>query len=284
MTVKGEVGENPLVPNAKLRVLYETMLKARRLEEAVAKSAKGPRRKSASIRGEEAVRASSVLQLGADDLVSDGAPTPGMGLILGGEPAALLKEFSTSKAEAAKISRLLPAIDETEQRVEMALGSALALKAQQRQGVVTVFLPYGSLSDAAYRKVLKPAAKFELPVIFVVLPRATASKGDGEAVISRVAGKSGVPGIPVDAADSVALYRVVQESLGRARSGDGPVLIECIRWKTSGAKASSTASDPINHLQSFLAGRKIATSAWFKKAESAASRQLFKKQRASNSK
>lgn len=276
----GEAGENPLVPNAKLRTLYTTMLEARRLEEAVAARTKSTRRKPASIRGQEAVRSSSILQLGNDDLVSDTPPTPGMALILGADPVETLKAFSATKPQPPKLSRLLPFVDETEQRVELALGSALALKAQQRQGVVAVFIPHNSLSHAAYRRLLKPAAKFELPVIFIVLPRTT-GKGDSEAVIARVAGRSGVPGIPVDAADSVALYRVVQESLGRTRGGDGPVLIECIRWKTTGMKTSALPSDPIDHLQNFMTGRKIATPGWFKTAESAAARRLKRKRKAS---
>lgn len=276
----GEAGENPLVPNATLRALYATMLEARRLEEAVAARTKGARKKPASIRGQEAVRASSILQLGDDDLVSDGLLSPGMALILGADPVETLEAFTTSKAQPPKIARLLPAVEETEQRVEFALGSALALKAQQRQGVVAVFIPHGSLSHTAYRRLLKPAAQLELPVIFIVLPRST-GRGDIEAVMARVAGKSGVPGIPVDAADSVALYRVVQESLGRTRGGDGPVLIECIRWKEAGAKASVSPSDPMDHLQSFMTGRKIATPVWFKTAESKAARRLKRKRKAS---
>ena len=277
---RGEAGENPLVPNAKLRALYATMLEARRLEEAVAARTRGTRKKPASIRGQEAVRASSLLQLGEDDLVSDTSPTPGMALIMGADPIETLKTFSASKAQPPKLSRLLPAVEEIEQRMELALGSALALKAQQRQGVVAVFIPHGSLSHAAYRRLLKPAAKLELPAIFIVLPRST-GKGDSEAVIARVSGRSGVPGIPVDAADSVALYRVVQESLGRTRGGDGPVLIECIRWKETGPKVSASPSDPIDHLQIFMTGRKIATPGWFKKAESKAARRLQRKRKAS---
>jgi len=203
-----------------------------------------------------------------------------MGLMLGAASTELLKAFTSAKAALPQIDRLLHTIDDVEQRLELALGSALALKAQKKQGVVAVFIAHGSLTPTAYRRLLKPAAKFELPVIFVVLPRAGSANADTEAVVSRIAGKSGVPGIPVDAADSVALYRVVQESLGRARGGDGPVLIECIRWKTSGA-ASGLASDPLDHLQNFLIGRKICTSGWFRKAESLAVRRLKVKQRTS---
>ena len=48
----------------------------------------------------------------------------------------------------------------------------------------------------------------------------------------------GFPGIIVDGSDVVAVWRVAQESIHRARNGAGPTLIDCrmesarIRWPT----------------------------------------------------
>jgi TPP-dependent pyruvate/acetoin dehydrogenase alpha subunit len=164
----------------------------------------------------------------------------------------------------------------------MALGAALALKAQGRQGVVIAYVRKDELSRAAYAKMLKPAAKNELPVIFVVLPRLSGRKaGDDVAKIAKVAGKSGVPGIPVDACDAVALYRVTQESLGRARGGDGPVLVECVTWRAEGGRGPAATTDPLEHLKNFLLGRKVSTPAWFKQVEVDARRRLRTKRTAS---
>ena len=41
----------------------------------------------------------------------------------------------------------------------------------------------------------------------------------------------GFPGITVDGNDIVAVWRVTQESIHRARSGAGPTLIECRTWR-----------------------------------------------------
>jgi TPP-dependent pyruvate/acetoin dehydrogenase alpha subunit len=276
-TVKAESGENPLVPNARLREMYTTMLEARTLEEAVAKLSRNASRirRAASIRGQEAVRASVVLQLVDSDLVSDVEISAGMGSILGTDAKLLLKSFTSAKAKRPAISRLLPAIPETEQRIQMALGAALALKTQGKQGVVVAYLRKDDLRKAAYPRILKTAAANELPVVFIVLPRSGRAKpGDGVATVARISGKAGVPGIPVDTCDSVALYRVTQESLGRARGGDGPVLIECLQWKRSKAKGAPIPEDPIEHLRQFLLGRKISTEAWFRKTTSTATRRL----------
>jgi len=74
----GEAGENPLVPNEKLRQMYTTMLEARMLEDAVTKKARGKKGRVASIRRQEAVRVSTAIELGSEDLVSDVAASAGM--------------------------------------------------------------------------------------------------------------------------------------------------------------------------------------------------------------
>jgi TPP-dependent pyruvate/acetoin dehydrogenase alpha subunit len=281
---KGEPGENPLVPNAKLRAMYVAMHEARVLEETLQKrlSAKGKRRRIASIRGQEAVRASTALQLEADDLIGDAATSAGMSSILGAGPAALLRAYSSSKPVKVSAGRSLPAIMNAEERLQMALGAAMALKSQSRRGVVVVYIQRDELSAAAFTRMLVPAAKHDLPIIFIQLPRTTGyKKGDEVAGIARLAGKSGVPGIPVDACDAVALYRVIQESLGRTRGGDGPVLIECISWRSHGVRKQSASSDPIEHLRHFLEVKKISTPSWFRHVETAARRRLKKKGNAS---
>src|SRR6516164_4808342 len=100
----GEASENPLVPNAKLRQMYTAMLEARTLDEAVAKKTRRSKgaRQAASIQGEEAVRVSTTIELGPDDLVSDFSLSAGMGLILGGDPGSLLKRFSKPAARGAR--------------------------------------------------------------------------------------------------------------------------------------------------------------------------------------
>lgn len=70
-----------------------------------------------------------------------------------------------------------------------------------------------------------------------------------------------MPGIPVDITDAVALYRVAQESIGRTRGGDGPVLIECISLRSAGQRKNQI-DDPILHMQNFMTGRKVCTRDW----------------------
>jgi TPP-dependent pyruvate/acetoin dehydrogenase alpha subunit len=271
----GEAGENPLVPNAKLRQMYTTILEARMLEDAVAKKARG---RIASIRGQEAVRVSTAIELGPEDLVSDVAASAGMGLILGGEPASLLKRFSSAKIEKASVGeRLLPVMPDAEERLHVAVGAAAALKAQKRGGVVVAYSPAGEIGNVGWRRVLEPAAKLELPVIFVVLPPTRRTKSGGSVLAA--CHVAGVPGMSVDVCDAVALYRVTQESLGRTRACDGPVLIECVAWHVEGKRTAP--DDPLEHLKAFLLERKICAPAWFERTHDAARRRLLRKRAAS---
>ncbi len=55
-------------------------------------------------------------------------------------------------------------------------------------------------------------------MVFVVLPARGAKRAGG---VTALALECGVPAIPVDADDAVAIFRVAQESIGRARIGGG---------------------------------------------------------------
>ena len=92
-----EMYENPLVPNAKLRQMYVAMAEARVLDEYVArlqKRAKGNKRRRRldsrldSIRGQEACRVSTAMDLGPGDLVSDSQVGVVMDLIAGARSAS----------------------------------------------------------------------------------------------------------------------------------------------------------------------------------------------------
>jgi len=271
--------ENPLVPHAKLRQIYVAMAEARALDEYVAgvqkrvKSRKGLKRRGQrldSIRGQEACRVSTAIDLMPGDLVSDSQAGMVMHLLTGVRVSSLLKraaELHSGKETNGVLlegasGRLLPWIDDAGERLRMAMGAALSFKVLGKANVVVAYVRHGELEKAAWRRVLELAGKLELPVIFVVLP---AGKGEREVGVTNLSAKTarwGVPGIPVDAGDAVALYRVAQESLGRTRGGDGPTLIECVAYRSGG----EAGDDPLVQMRGFLLGRKVCTKAWLERA------------------
>ena len=272
-----EIGqhENPLVPHEKLRQMYRAMAEARVLAEYIAKlqrRVKGRRRLELT-RGQEACRVSTAIDLGPGDLVSDSQATVGTDLLAGVKIDSLLKRVAefhsgkkTTRARRLGFSgRMLPWIDDAEDQLRMAMGAALSFKTLQRANVVVAYVRHGEVAKAVWRRVLGFAAQLELPIIFVVLPASRGEKPRGATSLSAKSAGWGVPGIPVDAADAVALYRVAQESLGRTRGGDGPVLIECLEFRMGG-RSGGLPVDPLVQMKKFLLGRKLCTAASLKSA------------------
>jgi TPP-dependent pyruvate/acetoin dehydrogenase alpha subunit len=157
----------------------------------------------------------------------------------------------------------------------MAMGAALSFKTLKRTNVVVAYVREGEVSNGMWRRVLPLASKLELPIIFVVLPHGPGKKkkSDDVGVLSAKARACGVPGIPVDSSDAVALYRVAQESLGRMRGGDGPVLVECVAFPVKGRRRDSVV-DPLMLMREFLLGRKVCSEAWLDAAGDRLARQI----------
>jgi TPP-dependent pyruvate/acetoin dehydrogenase alpha subunit len=273
--------ENPLIPNKKLRQLFVAMVEMRALDEHIARVQRGvkARRRMVSTWGEEACRVSLGIELVPGDLVSDAAVGVAMGLVAGVGVGSLLGQVDRAGSSAATVAgnaaagRQLPWIEDVGDRLRMAMGAALSFKTLTRANVVVVFVREGEVSNGVWRRVLALASKLELPIIFVVLPEAsgkkTKRKGPGD--LSALARSCGVPGIPVDASDAVALYRVAQESLGRMRGGDGPVLVECVALAVKGRRG---VVDPLVQMREFLLGRRVCSEAWLDRAGEALTRQI----------
>jgi TPP-dependent pyruvate/acetoin dehydrogenase alpha subunit len=138
---------------------------------------------------------------------------------------------------------------------------------------VEAFVRTDEVSNGTWRRVLALASKLELPIIFVVLPQGSGKKTKRKVAgdLSALARSCGVPGIPVDAGDAVALYRVAQESLGRMRGGDGPVLVECVAFTAKGTRG---VVDPLVQMRGFLLGRRVCSEAWLDRAGEALTGQI----------
>jgi len=196
-------------------------------------------------------------------------------------------------ATACESTSRLPCAPGTAERIWSAMGAAAALQAQathgkeaSRRGVVMLYARPGELAGAMGRSALRHAAERQLPVVFAVMPRprqhgaagrpgatslGTASLGTARlgtarlgtarpGAASALAHRCGVPGIAVDANDAVAIYRVAQESIARARAGGGAALIECVPFAVQGAKVP--AGDALLSMEGYLLHRGIATKAW----------------------
>jgi TPP-dependent pyruvate/acetoin dehydrogenase alpha subunit len=267
--------ENPLVPNKKLRQIYTAMVEARLLDEHIAKlqhKSKAKHRLSSTF-GQEACRAATAIDLNSGDLVSDDRVGATMDLLFGAALPPLLlhidtvisgKQPRTTMTEEVIARRQLPWIDDAADRLKIALGAALGFKMLKQTNLVVVYAHNADLSKRSWKEALTLTAKLNLPIMFVVLPE-TNRKDSQPTNLCAKARSAGIPGIPVDANDAVALYRVAQESMGRARGGDGAVLIECIPYRPQGQR-NNEINDPILHMKKFMTMRKVCSVKWADRA------------------
>ena len=127
-----------------------------------------------------------------------------------------------------------------------AVGLAWAAKYRQTDEVVMTFFGDGATSEGDFHEAINCAAVFQCPVVFVCqnnqwaisvpLLRQTRAK-----TLAQKALAYGMPGIQVDGNDLLAVYVAAGEAVERARSGQGPTLIECVTYRLG---MHTTADDP----------------------------------------
>ncbi len=295
----GATGKNPLISNERLRQIYLAIVQVRALEKALPAAKRGQATglgtKTTGAFGLEACLVSAASNLGPGDLVSDALAGGVVELLRGKSLNEILRSGKaapsgrrgTSVRDVALVcataGRLQGATRGAE-RMWAALGAAAALKAAaqarvedradggtaRQAGVVLVYVLAGEFPTALWKEGLKFTVKEQLPAVFIVLPTARTrddkTRGTRTGGVSALALGCGVPAIVVDADDAVAIYRVAQESIGRARTGGGAALMECVPFVLEGAAGKvRVAEDAIAVLERYLVQRGIATRAWMKR-------------------
>ena len=255
-----DIFENPLLPHAKLIAMYAGMLECKLLERRAASLLRGGVRAWLPFAGREALLTGVMHNLLPQDWVSVGSSDPVMRFLRGAAPARLLKNLREGKTIEDSDNGVLPPMEDVAARLAMAAGVALAGKAA-KQTVAVAYLD-ASETRADWTDVLATAAKLELPMIFVCQDKARATpatktlRNTDWKRLGTAAARLGVPVIPVDGQDLIAMYRVAQESIGRARMGLGPTVIWCMRWELGPRRP-----DPLVEFERYLTARRLFTPA-----------------------
>jgi Dehydrogenase E1 component len=238
----------PLISDQRLRHLYVTLLACRALR-------RHQRKRAAGLVASEALVAGTVTHLENDDQL----------MTANGDPwAALARGHSRRQAVSTRLlPGMMPLIASAPSRFAVAAGYALARRAQDAQTsqIILVFSGPGVATLDPFADALAVAASHKLGILFVVETPAGRDVS-GPAYTDKL----GLPGIPVDGNDVIALYRVAQEAVTRARRGGGPTLIDCKPWPFS------DKADPVRKLEETLAHRGIATSVLKQQAATRAER------------
>ncbi|GAC1426623.1 MAG: thiamine pyrophosphate-dependent dehydrogenase E1 component subunit alpha [Ktedonobacteraceae bacterium] len=127
--------------------------------------------------------------------------------------------------------------------IPIATGVGLSMKMQGLDRVCLCFFGDGATNEGTFHESLNLAATWDLPVIYLCennqygLSMSTRRSMRNETVAQR-ATAYGIPGELVDGNDVFAVYESVYKAAQRARSGQGPTLIECRTYRYKGHSKS----------------------------------------------
>ena len=123
--------------------------------------------------------------------------------------------------------------------ITIAAGVALAMKREGKARVGISFFGDGASNTGSFHEGLNLAAIWKLPVVYIC-----ENNQYGEAMpvrefvsaypISKRAAAYGLEGVTVDGNDIEAVVAAVEKGIAEARSGDGPVFIEAVTYRTRG--------------------------------------------------
>ena len=262
------MAENPLLPDDQLRALLLLTKELARLDATTGRALANARTKGRRAAqnmpwpSREALLAGTLLHLQPGDaLLPESADTVSLRL-------------APKSATGGTARAPLPAFPEKEfrgQTPRLLLGAAMAaaLRGAGSDRLVMVHLSSGR-PEAEWQAALRWGQEALLPLLVVVgdtrgigafqpAQRAVEGAPDWDAV-QRAAARLGLPVLAVDGEDAVAVYRVAQESVLRARSGAGPAVLWAMLPSTRDLAAGrSSSAKPVARLQRYLRARGIAT-------------------------
>ncbi|MNF22406.1 Acetoin:2,6-dichlorophenolindophenol oxidoreductase subunit alpha [compost metagenome] len=174
----------------------------------------------------------------------------------------------------------------------IANGLALAAQIRGEQRVSIAYFGDGASNIGAFHEALNMAAVWKLPVVFVCQNNGYAEHtkyayGTSVPNIAVRAAAYAIPGVTVDGNDPIAMYRTAREAVERARSGQGPTLIEAKTFRfhghvfgdadaymDKGEKDAWIAKDPVPLFRDWLIATGLASEEQLSAMEAAIEREI----------
>ncbi len=162
-------------------------------------------------------------------------------------------------------------------QVPLGAGIAFAEKYNGTNNLCMCYMGDGAVRQGAFHEALNMAMTWKLPVIFVIENNGYAMGTSVERTsnmreLYRLADAFDMPAEPVDAMSAEAVHFAVKQAADRARSGNGPTLLEFRTYRYRGHSMSDPAKyrtkqeleeyrakDPIEQVREALLSKKYAT-------------------------
>jgi 2-oxoisovalerate dehydrogenase E1 component len=244
-----------------LESLYTTMVKIRRFDERTAELfVEGLVKGTAhSYVGEETVAAAACANLRVDDYIvgthrghghciAKGARMDRMMAELMGRVDGYCRGLGGSMHIAALDLNILGCNGIVAAGLPIGTGAALASRIRKTDQVVIAFFGDGASNQGVVHESLNLAAVWKLPIIFLCennqYALSTSSKRTvaGDSIAGRAAAYA-IPGVRVDGNDLAAVYDAVKTAVARARTGQGPTLVEALTYRWGGHSMRANLPD-----------------------------------------
>lgn len=207
--------------------------------------------------GQEAVSVGAVAAMRADDVLTNTYRGHGQALARGMAPETAFAELMGRRTGGSGgVGGSMHLVDFSMGNIgsnaivgaglPIAVGAAMAFQLQDQDRVALTFFGDGATNIGTFHEALNMAAVWSAPVVFIIennlygeyTPlRATAPLDD----LCRRADPFGIPGTVVDGQDVEVVRAAVTTAVERARSGDGPSLLEMKTYRYRGHSRSDPA-------------------------------------------
>lgn len=210
--------------------------------------------------GQEAVAVGICSALNKDDIITSGHRPHGHALAKGIDLDAFMLEIlgkpggcCGGKGGSMHIGDLeigmIPSIAIIGAGMPIGAGAALRFKMKKEPRVAVCFTGDGGVVEGAFHEAVNLSAVWNLPVIFVIENNFYAasthySRNTKLKDLSELAKAYGIPGVTIDGNDVLKVYESACETVGRAREGGGPTIIEAKTYRLTG----HNRRDPCNYM------------------------------------
>ncbi|MFO7741183.1 MAG: pyruvate dehydrogenase (acetyl-transferring) E1 component subunit alpha [Anaerolineae bacterium] len=242
----------PEIPDERLLRMHRMMLLARRFDERMLQLQRQGRIGTfAPIKGQEAAQIGIVAALRESDWMVPSFREQAASLWRGQSMESFLLAYAGfyQGNELPEDVRNLPVSVPVGTQPLHAVGLSYAMKYRGDDDVVVTFFGDGATSEGDFHEAMNFAGVWQTPTIFVCqnnqwaisVPR---YRQTNSKTLAQKALAYGVPGRQVDGNDVLAVYVAAEEAGERARSGEGPTLVECVTYRLS---LHTTADDPTRY-------------------------------------
>ncbi|WP_237213074.1 thiamine pyrophosphate-dependent dehydrogenase E1 component subunit alpha [Falsiroseomonas oryziterrae] len=274
---------------ARLLALYGTMCRIRAFEEtalAAHRAGEIPGPLHVSI-GQEGVAAGVCLNLRPDDRITSNHRGHGHALAKGAGVAGMMEELlgragghCRGKGGSMHIADfsvgMLGANGVVAGGIPIAVGAAQGLRLLGSDAIVCCFFGDGAINRGPFLEGLNWAALYRLPVLFVCEDNGVAAFTRAESVtagpgVAARAEALGVPAVPVDGNDALAVDAAAARLVAEVRGGGGPRLLHATTfrlmghtstdpaaWREVGEVEAARAEEPILRLRAHLLEQGVA--------------------------